>query len=68
MFGKFLGAVVSAPIRIVSAPVKMAQKTLQASDEFMFGKSRESYRAPRRNTLDKIADTVSDSFEEALDD
>lgn len=68
MFGKLLGAVVSAPVRLLNVPVKMAQKAAQAADEFMLGKSRYSYEAPRKNALDRVADTISDSCEEAMDD
>lgn len=68
MLGKLIGAVASAPIRVVSVPVKAAQKATQAADEFMFGNSKYNYRAPRRNVLDKVADAVDDSCREAFND
>lgn len=62
MFGKLLGAALSAPVRMVNIPVKITQKALEAVDPL------SQYQAPRKNTLDKVADTISDSCEEALND
>ena len=66
MFGKLLGAIVAAPIRLLNVPVKITQKAAEAADEFMLGSSSLSYRAPRRNTLDRVADSVDDSCKEAF--
>jgi hypothetical protein len=68
MFGTILGAILSAPIRLLNVPVKIAQKTAEAADEFMLGKSSLNYRAPRRNAIDRMADAVDDSCKEAMDD
>lgn len=68
MFGKLLGAIASAPIRLLNVPVKIAQKTAEAADGFMFGESSLTYQAPRRNTLDRVADGVDDSCKEAFGD
>ena len=67
MFGKLLGAVLSAPVRLLNVPVKVAQKTAEVADELMFGASSISYQAPRRNTLGRVAETISESCEEAMD-
>lgn len=68
MFGQLLGALVSAPVRLLNVPVKIAQKTAEAADGFMFGESSMNYQAPRRNTLDRVADAIDDSCKEAMGD
>ena len=68
MFGKLLGAIASAPVRLVNAPVKVMQRTAQAADEFMLGKSEYSYRAPRRNSLDRVASAIDESCRDAFDE
>ena len=68
MFGQLLGALVSAPVRLLNVPVKIAQKTAEAADGFMFGESSMTYQAPRRNTLDRVADAIDDSCQEAMGD
>ena len=68
MFGSLLGAIVSAPIRLLNVPLKIAQKSSEAADEFMLGPSTMNYRAPRRNTLDRVADSLDDSCKEAFGD
>lgn len=67
MFGEILGKIVSAPIRVVNIPVKLAQKAAQIADESMCGESRYSYKAPRKNCLDKLADATEDACEESLE-
>lgn len=67
MFGDILGAVFSAPVRLLNVPVKIAEKAAEAADELMLGSSSQTYRAPRKNSLDSIAEAIDDSCKEALD-
>lgn len=67
MFGDILGAVLSAPVRMLNVPVKIAEKAAEAADEFMIGSYSNTYRAPRKNSLDSIAEAIEDSCQEALD-
>ena len=68
MFGKFLGKVLTFPIRVLNVPIKLTQKAAEAADEFMLGQSSFNYRAPRRNTLDKLSNAIEDTIEDAIDD
>lgn len=69
MFGKIIGSIVAAPVRALNVPVKIAQKTAQAADEFMNGgRDNYTYRAPSRNTLDKVSEVIDDSCREAFGD
>jgi hypothetical protein len=68
MFGELLGALVSAPIRLLNVPMKIAQKTAEAADKFMSGPHSMNYQAPRRNTLDRVADAIDESCKAALGD
>lgn len=69
MFGKLLGTALSLPVRLINVPVKLAEKAAEAADDFMLGSDFSSgYRAPKRNILDRTADAISDSCEDALDD
>ena len=54
MFGKFLGEMLSMPIKIVNIPVKIATK-LVGEDE------------TDKNILDDAAKVIKDCTEEALD-
>jgi hypothetical protein len=60
MFGGLLGKLVSAPIRIVNIPIKVAK----ATGDFMCG---ETNVRVEDNTLDNIADSVEKSAKKILD-
>ena len=70
MLGRILGAALSLPVRLANVPVKMAERAAEAADEFMLGTgfSNGTYQAPKRNFLDRTADAIADSCEDALDD
>lgn len=59
--GRIVGEVLAAPIRVANIPVKLAQKAAEVVDPI------SQYQAPRKNALDKVADAVSDSCQEALE-
>lgn len=68
MLGSLIGKVLSAPVRIANVPVKLAQKAAEAADEAVLGQSCNNYRAPKRNSLNKLSDAIQSSCEEALDE
>jgi hypothetical protein len=59
MFGKFLGKVISAPIKIVNLPIKGATRAMDwAMNE----------PSPRKNSVDKFAESVEDLVEDTFDE
>ena len=68
MLGKLLGKVLTLPIRVINVPIKLTQKAAEAAHEFMLGSSPMNYRAPRRNSLDKLSDNIEETTEDAMGD
>lgn len=69
MFGKFIGSIISAPVRILNVPVKMTQRAVEAGDRFLgIDDGRKSRRRSRKNLLDNLAEGIEDSCSEAMGD
>ncbi len=60
MFGKLIGEIVAAPIRVASAAAKVTEVAVEAVCD---GKTSK----PKRNAMDKAADTVSETIEDTLE-
>jgi hypothetical protein len=54
MFGEILGKIISAPIRIANAPIKLMQKIDGMGEDDMLG-------------LDELAESVQDAVEDTVD-
>ena len=60
MFGRLIGEIVSAPVRVVSAAAKVSTRIVEAACD-------EKPSPPKRNSLDDVADSISDTVSDTLD-
>ena len=58
MLGRLIGELAAAPLRIANVPVKLATKAVN---------SLSDQPTPKRNALDEIADELSETIEDTLD-
>ena len=61
MFGKLIGEIIAAPIRVASAAVKVTEVAVETVFD---GDSS----VPERNALDDAADNISETIEDTLED